>query len=96
MERDGTDFRRDAGFVTDQLKTTDQVVHERMAERPFLPFERFRIASFVDMGVKHYDDHHDGCRDPNQRHGTETSVRRYARRPATRSNPRAQVVTTQD
>ena len=57
--REGSDFKRGTGRWN--LKTTDQVIHERMAERPFLPFESFGIAKFVDMGNKHFDSHTDGC-----------------------------------
>lgn len=80
MSRDGSDFRRDDGFVSGKLKTTDQVVHERMAERPYLDFSRFRAAGFVNMGVRHFDNGRDGCRDPEHRHGNQTSVRRFAKR----------------
>jgi hypothetical protein len=41
----------------DQFKTTDQIVHERMAARPFVPFEQFDIAKFVDYGRPKYDKH---------------------------------------
>ena len=37
------------------LKTTDQVVHERMAERPFVNYEEFDVADFTDYGKISYD-----------------------------------------
>jgi hypothetical protein len=37
------------------LKTTDQVVHERMAKRPFLTYEEFDVANFSDYGKERYD-----------------------------------------
>jgi len=49
-----SDFHRKKGFVTAGLKTPDQVLHERLAERPFLPFESFDVKRFVDMGRKQY------------------------------------------
>lgn len=41
------------------FKTTDEIMHERMAVRPFLPFERFDVAAFVDYGKPKYDKHED-------------------------------------
>jgi hypothetical protein len=38
-----------------ELKTTDQVVHERMARRPFVPYEDFDVAQFCDYGKFRYD-----------------------------------------
>ena len=37
------------------LKTTDQVVHERMSERPFVKYEDFDVAEFTDYGKIRYD-----------------------------------------
>jgi hypothetical protein len=56
-KRKGSDFRRGKHG----MKGTDQVVHERMAERPFVSFKSFDIAAFVDMGLKAFDSHSDGC-----------------------------------
>jgi hypothetical protein len=36
------------------IKRADQVLHERMAERPFLAFEKFDTAAFINMGIKRY------------------------------------------
>jgi hypothetical protein len=41
------------------FKTTDEIVHERMALRPFLPFQEFDVASYVDYGRPLYDKHED-------------------------------------
>lgn len=53
-KRKESDFHRDKGFVTGVLKTVDQVTHERLAEQPFVPFESFDVAKFIDMGIKRY------------------------------------------
>jgi hypothetical protein len=37
------------------IKTTDVVIHERMAVRPFLPFQRFDVGVFCNYGTQHYD-----------------------------------------
>ena len=37
------------------LKTTDQVVHERMARRPFVAYEDFDVEKFSDYGKMRYD-----------------------------------------
>ena len=42
------------------FKTTDQIVHERMAARPFIPYEKFDTAAFVDYGRPKYDKRGDG------------------------------------
>ena len=51
--RKESDFQRREGFL-DGLKTPDQILHERLAERPFLPLESLDVASFIDMGLKRY------------------------------------------
>ena len=37
------------------MKPLNVLVHERMAERPFVPFAEFDIAAFVDYGQTFYD-----------------------------------------
>lgn len=37
------------------LKTTDQVLHERMAQRPFVSYEDFDVEKFSDYGKWKYD-----------------------------------------
>jgi hypothetical protein len=39
------------------LKSVDQVVHERMAQRPFVPYEDFAVEKFSDYGKMGYDKH---------------------------------------
>jgi hypothetical protein len=39
----------------DRFKTTDQIVHERMAARPFVPYAEFDVARFTDYGRQKYD-----------------------------------------
>jgi len=41
------------------FKTTDEIVHERMAVRPFVPFQQFDVARFVDYGRPLYDKNED-------------------------------------
>lgn len=53
----GTDSSRADG----EVKKADQIVHERMAERPFVEFSKFDTAVFTDIGQKFYDAHTDGC-----------------------------------
>ena len=53
-----SDFRGHAGKVD---RTVDQVMHERMARRPFLKIEEFDLAEVVDYGTMFYDKHGDGC-----------------------------------
>jgi hypothetical protein len=37
------------------LKSTDQVVHERMAQRPFVAYDEFDVEKFSDYGKLRYD-----------------------------------------
>ena len=41
------------------FKTTDVIMHERMAQRPFLPYHHFDVAHFVDYGRPLYDKNED-------------------------------------
>jgi len=45
------------GLKASDMKTVDQVVHERMARRPFVTYEDFDVASYVDYGQLRYDKH---------------------------------------
>ena len=44
-----------AGGKHNNLKSTVQVVHERMAQRPFVPYEDFDVEKFSDYGKWRYD-----------------------------------------
>ncbi len=48
------DFQRKSGFKGSGLKRSDQVMHERMAQRPFVSFEQFNVAEYVEMGRRVY------------------------------------------
>lgn len=41
------------------FKTTDQIMHERMAKRPFIKYADFDVAAFADYGTDSYDKHED-------------------------------------
>jgi hypothetical protein len=41
------------------FKTTDEVMHERLAQRPFVPYSYFDVAAYVDYGRPKYDKHED-------------------------------------
>jgi hypothetical protein len=38
-----------------ELKPINQLVHERMSVRPFVPYEKFDVAAFADYGRSYYD-----------------------------------------
>jgi hypothetical protein len=38
-----------------KMKPINVLVHERMAERPFVPFDEFDVATFIDYGREFYD-----------------------------------------
>ncbi len=37
------------------FKTTDEIMHERMAKRPFVQYDRFDVAAYCDYGRPFYD-----------------------------------------
>jgi hypothetical protein len=39
------------------VKTTDVIMHERMAQRPFELYEHFDVAAYSDYGKPFYDKH---------------------------------------
>ena len=39
----------------DHFKTTDRILHERMATRPFVSYDQFDVAKFSDYGRPKYD-----------------------------------------
>lgn len=41
------------------FKTTDEIMHDRMAQRPFMSYNRFDVASFSDYGKWRYDKEED-------------------------------------
>lgn len=47
--------RTDSVRSTGEVKKADQIVHERMADRPFVAFKDFDTAAYVDVGEKFYD-----------------------------------------
>ena len=49
--KENSRFRRE----NNTFKTVDQVVHEKMAELPFVELDEFDIATFVAYGTKYYD-----------------------------------------
>lgn len=53
-KRQESDFHRKEGFIAVGLKTPDQVLHERLAERPYAPFESLDVKHVIDMGLKRY------------------------------------------
>ena len=55
-QKGGSMFEREE---CDGMKTVDQVVHEKMAEFPFIHVRDFDIGGFVDVGTKFYDAHRD-------------------------------------
>ena len=38
-----------------EIKTTDRIMHERMAARPFVTFEQFDVQKYTDYGRQKYD-----------------------------------------
>jgi predicted secreted protein len=51
----------------DAFKTTDRIMHERMSARPFVPFDRFDVAEYVDYGRPKYDKREDSRNERGRR-----------------------------
>jgi len=52
-----------AGFrLTGIVKSTDEIMHERMARQPYVPYDQFDIADFVDYGTQFYDRRENGVK----------------------------------
>jgi hypothetical protein len=49
----------DKNVTENAFKTTDEIMHQRMASRPFEPYTAFDTARFVDYGTTTYDKHED-------------------------------------
>lgn len=43
----------------DMVKTTDEIMHERMSKRPFVAYTSFDTGKFADYGTHFYDKHED-------------------------------------
>ena len=65
-----TDVIRDKNAVSNALaqgwkappeafKAADEILHERMAKRPFLAYQSFDVAQYSDYGLPKYDKHED-------------------------------------
>lgn len=47
----------DGGSGDDLVKTTDEIMHERMSQRAFVAYSHFDTGHFVDYGTHFYDKH---------------------------------------
>ncbi len=43
------------GQLTSVAKSTDEIMHERMAKQSFVPYDRFDVIGFCDYGTQFYD-----------------------------------------
>jgi hypothetical protein len=59
--------RRSQADLERVVKTTDVILHERMAARPFVPYEKFDVAAFTDYGQMVYDKHEDSLDESGRR-----------------------------
>lgn len=49
----------DNKLLNQAFKTTDVIMHERLALRPFKPYEQFDVAQYTDYGRQKYEKHED-------------------------------------
>ncbi|MFA6207787.1 MAG: hypothetical protein WCT03_19410 [Candidatus Obscuribacterales bacterium] len=69
------------------FKTTDVIMHERMAQRPFMPYTQFDVMAYSDYGKTKYDKHEDyrnarGQVDSSARYAPELGTKPDNRRSA--------------
>jgi hypothetical protein len=78
-----SDFISDLALATDPnwgpasyaaFKTTDEVLHERMAQRPFLAYNHFDTGRFVEYGTHTYDKHEDALDENGRMVGDPHSI----------------------
>jgi len=72
------------------VKTTDVIMHERMAARPFVPYNKFDVAAYADYGKPVYDKH-EMYRDAN---GQLAQGANLSQEPMIGNDPRAHPVET--
>lgn len=83
--RADSDFIKDRAMLAGEwgphscegLKTTDVVLHERMAKRPFVPYGEFDVAQFSDYGTETYDKHEDAFDESGQRIAEEEGKMKF-------------------
>ena len=51
--------QNDNRLLNQAFKTTDQIAHERMAQRPFQPYKQFDVAAYTDYGKQRYEKNED-------------------------------------
>lgn len=51
--------QNDNRLLQQAFKTTDQIAHERMAQRPFVPYSQFDVAVYTDYGKQRYEKNED-------------------------------------
>ncbi|MBX9689106.1 MAG: hypothetical protein K2X27_20525 [Candidatus Obscuribacterales bacterium] len=56
----------------DLVKTTDEIMHERMSQRPFFAYNNFDTGRFSDYGTHFYDKHEDSLDENGKRLETES------------------------
>jgi hypothetical protein len=64
LQPDGTPILDQHGRP--RMKPINMLTHERMAQRPFVPYEDFDVAAFIDYGNMHYDLNGGGKQFPGQ------------------------------
>jgi len=61
----------DPNTSEDIVKTTDEIMHERMAKRPFVSYSTFDTGKYSDYGTQFYDKHEDAMDEMGQRVANE-------------------------
>jgi hypothetical protein len=58
----------------DLVKTTDEIMHERMSKRPFVSYAKFDTAQFADYGTHFYDKHEENLDETGKNINPEAKV----------------------
>lgn len=48
---------KDNQLLKQAFKTTDVIMHERLSQRPFMPYQQFDVAAYTDYGRQKYEKH---------------------------------------
>ncbi len=73
----------------DLVKTTDEIMHERMSKRPFVSYSSFDTGRFADYGTHFYDKHEDSLDENGKIAGEEMKSHTATMRDLSPRNGRA-------
>ena len=70
----GSAWNSKDGSAEDMVKTTDEIMHERMSKRPFVSYGSFDTAKFADYGTNFYDKHEENLDETGKNLNPEAKI----------------------